>query len=711
MLSDRLGRGSPLMDALRAQTLSGAPPAGAGTSSVVTGASFLTLALDAGLAAERLFTPGAGLGAVDGGANGAYTLGVDATVARSTWAIIAGLGLVTGGNLSAGGTTLDVGAGTGITVNANDVAVNQNFAFAWTGLQTWSQLATFNAGARIAAGQSLDFGTDVSLSRKAADILQISAGDDFETLTYTSGFQGWHLDGDGSAEFNNITARGEFHTAVLVYGEVHATAGTFGVFKSAGKLRADLTTVTTPATASMDIEDPDVAHAQLFAINDYVRLKDGSGADNWLKVTAVSDQGTFFRYTVDKQSGSNTTFRAGAAVADYGPSGAGNITLSADGTFGSAANISIATHAGAPWTTQTVRARLGNLNGAYGMASNTYGIGLGDYSGGNYLVYEPTAGFVMKTGNGNVTLDANGISLNFSSVANYLRWMNGSTVVSTQHANDNASDVTHTLSVIGNVTNVRGNVELVAGNNAASASALFQLRTPTGAGGYATLGNSTPLGGTFLGLTIGASGVSPSAMLDVRGDGIVTGGLNIGSATGAGTGAIYASNLFYVKADGLGNGFFAGAGADVQLYRSAADTWRTPDSLTVDVGLNVGTATGAGAGQISVSSTSSTFSMYATSAAANNKIWDFINTGTSLAIRAVNDAYSAAATAINMGRSGTTSTTIGFLGAAAVAQQASGGAVTPGAGAFGASSAVNFAALVTLVQNIRTGLINLGLFS
>lgn len=39
-------------------------------------------------------------------------------------------------------------------------------------------------------------------------------------------------------------------------------------------------------------------------------------------------------------------------------------------------------------------------------------------------------------------------------------------------------------------------------------------------------------------------------------------------------------------------------GGDALLYRSAADVLRTPDSLTVDVGLNVGSASGAAAGTI-----------------------------------------------------------------------------------------------------------------
>jgi hypothetical protein len=53
--------------------------------------------------------------------------------------------------------------------------------------------------------------------------------------------------------------------------------------------------------------------------------------------------------------------------------------------------------------------------------------------------------------------------------------------------------------------------------------------------------------------------------------------------------------------DGNTGGLRAGSGSDVLWYRGAADTWRTPDSLTVDVGLNVGTASGATAGQIRAS--------------------------------------------------------------------------------------------------------------
>ena len=61
-----------------------------------TDAQYLALALNSSLSAERVFVPGSGLTGADGGANGNYTL--------------------------------SVGAGQGITVNADDVALASSTA-------------------------------------------------------------------------------------------------------------------------------------------------------------------------------------------------------------------------------------------------------------------------------------------------------------------------------------------------------------------------------------------------------------------------------------------------------------------------------------------------------------------------------------------------------------------------------------------------------
>ena len=228
------------------------------------------------------------------------------------------------------------------------------------------------------------------------------------TSTYTSGSQGFTIESDGSAEFNNIKARGEFHSAVFSYNEVHATAGSMLVSKSAGKLLNDVTTQTSPTTFNVDIKDPDTGHVALFAASDILRIKDGSGNDNWLTVSSVSDQTTFYRYVCTKNNGSNVTFRAGAAVVDYGQSGQGYLEMTADNSDGPF--YSVKTHAGSPWTTTTERARMGNLKNAFGIgANNYYGFAAGDYAGGNYFRYDPTNGLVIKGSSGSVTLDNDGL--------------------------------------------------------------------------------------------------------------------------------------------------------------------------------------------------------------------------------------------------------------------------------------------------------------
>lgn len=86
------------VDVTIAATSSGAP----------AGAQYVTLSTDATLTSERVLVAGAGIALTDGGA---------------------------GGNV-----TLNIGAGTGIVVNADDVALDLAAALTWTGAQTIQSL-------------------------------------------------------------------------------------------------------------------------------------------------------------------------------------------------------------------------------------------------------------------------------------------------------------------------------------------------------------------------------------------------------------------------------------------------------------------------------------------------------------------------------------------------------------------------------------------
>lgn len=222
----------------------------------------------------------------------------------------------------------------------------------------------------------------------------------------------------GAMWATNAYISGELHAVVFTYDELHANAGILGVFKSAGKLRTDCTTIASPTTFNVDIEDPETGHAQLFAASDILRIKDGSGYDLWMSVSSVSDQTTFYRYVCVLQSGTaGITIGAGAAVIDYGQSADGFITLDAQDANGPF--MSVQTHAGSPWSVTSERVHIGNMNGVFGVTGDYYGIGLGDYSGGNYLRYESNGGFVLRAGDGGSRVDAAGLGLERGTIGAY----------------------------------------------------------------------------------------------------------------------------------------------------------------------------------------------------------------------------------------------------------------------------------------------------
>lgn len=93
-----------------------------GGGSAPSSATFLVVSLNAALTAERALVAGAGLASVDGGAGGNFTV--------------------------------NVGAGTGITANANDVA-----------LDTASTRNTDHAAVTLTAGTGLSGGGDITTNR------------------------------------------------------------------------------------------------------------------------------------------------------------------------------------------------------------------------------------------------------------------------------------------------------------------------------------------------------------------------------------------------------------------------------------------------------------------------------------------------------------------------------------------------------------------
>lgn len=289
-----------------------------------------------------------------------------------------------------------------------------------------SQLFEVTGNTFINAATANLFMKDTSSGWQVASstVITPQANNSIRSTSYTSGLVGWNISAVGNAEFNNVDVRGAIHAALIVYNAIAATAGTLGVFKSAAKLRTDVTVPSGPTygttTVNIDVVDPDgLAHAsaQVFAVNDVLRLKDGLVGDTWFKVSSASDQTTFWRYVCVIWAGSNNvTYRAGLGVADYGLSGQGFIIQTADQT--NAPYLQMATHP-ATFTSNnsagtlnvTPQLRIGNLNGSYGFASDTFGFAAGQYgvAGKSWIIVDPTNG--VRIGNNTTTLtqiDASG---------------------------------------------------------------------------------------------------------------------------------------------------------------------------------------------------------------------------------------------------------------------------------------------------------------
>ena len=267
--------------------------------------------------------------------------------------------------------------------------------------------------------------------------------------------------------------------------------------------------------AQIQVKDSPTGHLPLFAAGDILRLKAFTGSavvDNWLRVDNAintSNGVTYYTYNVSLMNGSSATFPAGAAVVDYGASGSSWISLSSDGTIGSAPNISMGTHAGSPWSTTTLLTRLGNLNGAYGYVVNTYGVGFGSYgvAGQTSITLDTTNGLRIINnvttigqwdGSGNITVGAVGASLsNVYITAGAVQLRTNTTV--------NLSLDTSGNIVVGTVANSLSRVEITAG------AVNFISRS---GGGVDTTQMSMSTAGV---ITIGAVGASLSNILITAG--------------------------------------------------------------------------------------------------------------------------------------------------------------------------------------------------
>lgn len=385
---------------------------------------------------------------------------------------------------------------------------------------------------------------------------------------------GWKISFGGDAVFRNVRVRGEIATAVFVKDLISARAGSEITANSAGTLYATMT-VPAAGTWTMHLVDPP-GTGWLLATGDicYVKETQGSVSATYFTVTRTTQAGGVQNYTCTWQNGTRpASYEKGLAVVGYGVSGQGWILQTADDAV--SPRISIYTHAGAPWSAVTERARLGNLSG---ITDATFGVltGYGLWTDNVYLTgginatsgtisgvltigasggfYQGTGSFASPTtglkiynsggvgliemwgssikqvyfdstgalnaGAGAVKWDANGISIAASAASPRFRFTTGATVMGYINIEDSGAygydgDIHITELVAGK----SANWDILAQSAAADVTMYFEA-AGTSAGNYAA--GSTSLawlnGLNFRGFVVGGGSFTNSdTMLQVNG--------------------------------------------------------------------------------------------------------------------------------------------------------------------------------------------------
>lgn len=437
----------------------------------LTGTSGKSLTLTGGL------TVGADTTISGGGtlALGGFTFTVPATGTGvlTTRTLTAGAGLTGTGDLSAD-RTFNVGAGAGITVNADDVALttpgtlgvgignsasgNHTHLITTTTAGSASTILALdtNADAMMAdllaknstfnlvntTATTLNLGGAATIFNLGASTGTMTLGNSTVALSGTllNPVTGYNTDiGQLSKKYKALYAS-ELWVETLVAQNTIATIGGRVLVGPTTTLIADLSTGATTM---------DVKHNQM-SNGDRVYLE-ANGSVEFLAVTSAPSTITGgYRYSITRNldgTGANA-WTAGDAVFNTGTTGNGFIDLYSVQAVkgGSQLGPTIVGNVrnSSTYNDWTEHWAIGNLVGLYGYGANTYGVGLGKYASGNANVtIDPTNGFRLRNFTNNIlTLDAtNGVRI----------FVNGTSTVAGQWALNGDATIGQTGSAFGNI--------------------------------------------------------------------------------------------------------------------------------------------------------------------------------------------------------------------------------------------------------------------
>lgn len=242
---------------------------------------------------------------------------------RLTKAVVAGAGL-TGGGVLDDDRTLNIGAGTGISVAADAVAIDQAAALNWTGAHSHAQTLTTHH-LEPALPDTSDIGSWLK--------------------RYRRGFMS------------------EIDAVIFAKNVASLLGGWLIIGKNAGSLAQDVTL------------QSQIDFGQAMTPGDFIVFRD-VGALEYMQIgTLVS--GTTYNVTRNVDGSGLNAWPEGTPYLVLGQSGAGRIELNAYDT----PRIQMLEQ-GATYNAQTELLRIGDLNGNWGYVVPTYGVAIGPYAAG-----------------------------------------------------------------------------------------------------------------------------------------------------------------------------------------------------------------------------------------------------------------------------------------------------------------------------------------
>ena len=567
----------------------------------------------------------------------------DTRYALSGRLINAGGGLTGGGALTAD-VTLNVGAGTGITVGADVVNVNEAHPF------SWSASHAFGAGLAVSGANTITMGGDVTLSRSSADLLALGSNDSMGTASFVSGFSGsgWrvaHSGGFYNAEFDSLVVRGSMRVYELLIQKIRSGNGSY-LFAPGGRVKSvsggptyTLTFDSDHGLASNGTTQKDIVRAQKFD------LALGGVYTSVLQIESIIDTVTLTA-TVISGAVPQATYEY-VRIGNTGDTNRqGGVYITSDDTNAPYIDIYDGVSASADWgSTTKTKVRLGRLTG---ITDSLFGAltGYGIYTNSGYFTggIRATSGRIdgvldigtsggIYQGTGSFATPTTGLKIwNDGGVGRMGGWSAGAPQWS---INTSGQFVAGTITYTGvyGATQTDDRLRISAGGVRygvlpfeANGHLVKHIEWANGISYTGKSAGPMPYFNTYLDEPFESGSFQTSwaywdthsrwalngaeielisdvkSSLGVREEYVImrgarvllettltATGINVGAATGATSGQTRTEELYL------------GSASDVRLYRSAADMLRTPDGLTVDAGLNIGTASGASAGYLKLS--------------------------------------------------------------------------------------------------------------